>query len=210
MYLRPLLFYSRAQGVIANPLNLIPMTESMNITPAQAAATFRRLEQENHLCYAFLSRVGKEYLYIQRCEDLENSDGNLDKLPSWSVGELLSGNLPFGADEAICLFADFRIEKNSDDDNEYEVEGFVEVLFPEEMQTRRLVNIFLDILGNYCELRLRKNRPFLPDEGDVAAFGFTPSEAAKLEKMLAPLNEAAACRLQAAYDKLKDIDCIRK
>ena len=207
--MRPLFISFRGSRIIIHYKKPNFMNEQENITATVVRNSFARLEKEAPVAYAFYLHAGAEHMYLQLADDLENSDGTLSKLPSWSLGDVLSGRVPFGAEESLCLFADFRVEGEEDDDD-YEAPGFVEFLLPDDLRVDNLKEQFVYLLDFFCELCLRENRPFLADAADAARLGLTDEQASTLRGMVEPLNVAAAARLQKAYDRLKGITCIRK
>lgn len=79
-----------------------------------------------------------------------------------------------------------------------------------ELTTSEFAKLHEYFLQMWCEKRLRENKPVCLTGGLICKFGLTPDDVLAVRKCLAECNAFASAIIQAEYDVLKALNCVKK
>lgn len=166
---------------------------------------FAELREKAHPVYALLCAMPRDVFYIfrdydfrKRLETYHNPEGYM-----LTLSEFLENADSYDPQDEFCIYFE-GIGEEEDSGRP----GRVDICTRDNATVREITELFAAFLYRHCEIGLRADVPFRLTPGLVARCGFTPEDVALLLEQGDRCNTAAAARLQAEYDALKNLGCI--
>ena len=181
------------------------MNDSRCIDAAWLENLFAGLCEQAHPLYAFLAGLPKEDFYIFCAYDHRRNFETSEDPESYrfSLPEFRAKAAAFDPQDEFCIYFIGLGEQELPDEP-----AKTELLYCDEATPEALTELVAEFMAPYCEKCLRAGTPFRLTPETVARRGFTPEDAAALRETVERCNAAAAARLQAEYDALKELGCI--
>lgn len=222
MYPCPLLFYGPA-GTLPKLKNSVQMeTPSFNLALelycdslciAPSEKEFPAFELDKVRVEEFLQSVREEVPYIfVWLENLPVSDFSIDRVYSYRDYRADTKALNAGLVREHYAVRDFAAKSSSFHKNDGFRIRFRPSLLKLDYRASRstLEDLYKRFLELRCEAAMRANRPLRLTEKDVQRYGLDPQSAGRVQAYLKCYNDKARRVLQAEYDALKGLSCIRK
>lgn len=187
------------------------MTAEQSLDKASLKNFLAEAERQAHPIYTLLAGLPKEHFYLLRFYEGDREpkiweyDAERNK---FSVAEFLANYDDFHLHDSFGICIEVHLERiDSDRVDDYDDCLCIDM---QEGATVRMLEEYLDrFLENYCERRMRDNRPFEFTAETVAAFGFTAEDTEMLRPRVERFNEVLKRRIRAEYEALARLDFIR-
>lgn len=173
------------QTTCADPQYILPTKERLDDLLSD-------LRQSSHFIFALIYRLPEHLFAIIRYYD-----GNTKIYESandfYTLREYYENVGQFHPNDRFwILFGDYMLTEGN------------------ELTTSEFVKLHEYFLQMWCEKRLRENKPVCLTGGLIRKFGLALNDVLAVRKCLAECNAFASARIQAEYDVLKALNCVKK
>lgn len=186
------------------------MPEYKSIRKHTLKSFLEKVESDAHQLYALMDGLPKENFFLYRFYDNTNRiDGYaIPKNNIYSLREFLDRYDTFHPKDEFGIYLSAHQDK-IDADRAKTYKDKVSIDTAAQAIIPVLQENFNYFLGIYCEVQLRRNRPFDLSPENVTRFGFTTNDVAKLQRMIEHHNRTAKNTIRAEYDALRQLDFIK-
>lgn len=168
-------------------------------------------EAQMHHIYLLLAGLPKEHFCLYRMIDRTGKREGYDDPAenTYTISEFYRRYDDFLPEDEFGIYFYVYLDRiDSDRVDEYSDTLCVDM---REGATVELLRSYIGrYMQDYCEAYMRENKPFRLTPQVIGHFGFTTEDVDKLRPLVGLCNDRARRKLQAEYDALKELDCVRK
>lgn len=161
----------------------------------QIMSFLKSLRKSSHHIYVLLKNLPPDKFRIIRYLEYRTAKNNWDYTDNpdiYTVSKFLDKDSKFHMRDEFCLC--------------FWGDHFY---FDLELSVERFIPYYERFLQFHCEYGLRNNMPIVLTPEIITAYGLTDSDRTIIGDLLECFSDDAVLKIQAEYDELKSLDCIR-